>query len=62
MPTCWLPALSCSTSDDMSLVMNMACAFRDNAISRALFDRNHVVEQSIFAEVNGVARKCRPTS
>ena len=23
------------TSDDMSLVMNMACAFRDNAISRA---------------------------
>ena len=45
----------------MSLVVNMACAFRDNAISRALFDRNHVVvEQSIFAEVNGVACKCRP--
>ena len=26
-------------SEDMSLVMNMACAFRDNEISRALFDR-----------------------
>lgn len=48
------------TSDDMSLVVNMACAFRDNATSRALFDRKHVVEQSIFAEVNGVACKCRP--
>lgn len=48
------------TSDDMSLVMNMACSFRDNFTSRALFDRNHVVEQSIFAEVNGVACKCRP--
>ena len=48
------------TSDDMSLVVNMACAFRDNATSRALFDRKHVVEQSIFAKVNGVACKCRP--
>lgn len=47
-------------SDDMALVMNMARAFRDNATSRALFERKHVVEQSIFAEVNGVACKCRP--
>lgn len=48
------------TSDDMAMVMNMACAFRDNTTSRALFDRKHSVEQSIFAEVNGVSCKCRP--
>lgn len=47
-------------SDDMALVMNMACAFRDNTISRALFDRPHSVEQSIYATVNGVSCKCRP--
>ena len=44
----------------MAQVMNMACAFRDNATSRALFDRRHSVEHSIFAEVNDVACKCRP--
>lgn len=48
------------TSDDMAMVINMACAFRDNTTSRALFDRKHSVEQSIFAEVNGVSCKCRP--
>ena len=48
------------TSDDMAMVMNMACAFRDNTISRSLFDRPHGVEQSIYATVNGVSCKCRP--
>lgn len=48
------------SADEMAQVINMACAFRDNEISRALFDRKHAVEQSIFAEVNGVACKCRP--
>lgn len=47
-------------ADDMASVMNMACSFRDNDISRALFDRSHKVEQSIFATINGVACKCRP--
>ena len=46
--------------DDMARVMNMACAFRDNNISRALFDRKHAVEQSICATINGVSCKCRP--
>lgn len=48
------------SADEMAQVMNMACAFRNNATSRALFNRKHVVEQSIFADVNGVACKCRP--
>ena len=48
------------TSDDMAMVMNMACAFRDNKISRALFDRPHSVEQSIYATINGVSCKGRP--
>lgn len=48
------------TSDDMARIMNMACAFRDNTIARALFEMPHQVEQSIFATINGVACKCRP--
>lgn len=48
------------TSDDMARIMNMACAFRDNAIARALFEMQHQVEQSIFTTINGVACKCRP--
>jgi exodeoxyribonuclease VIII len=47
-------------ADDMASVMNMACSFRDNDISRALFDRSHSVEQSIYATINGVSCKCRP--
>ncbi len=47
-------------ADDMASVMNMACSFRDNDISRALFDRSHSVEQSICATINGVSCKCRP--
>lgn len=48
------------TSDDMARIMNMACAFRDNTIARALFEMPHHVEQSIFATINNVACKCRP--
>ena len=48
------------SADEMAQVINMACAFRDNEISRALFDRKHAVEQSIYATVNGVSCKCRP--
>lgn len=47
-------------ADDMAQVMSMACAFRDNKISRALFDRPHSVEQSIYATINGVSCKGRP--
>ena len=47
-------------ADDMARIMNMACSFRDNTISRALFERKHEVEQSIYATVNGVSCKCRP--
>ena len=47
-------------ADDMASVMNMASTFRDNDISRALFDRSHSVEQSIYATINGVSCKCRP--
>ena len=48
------------TSDDMARIMNMACAFRDNTIARALFEIPHHVEQSVFATINNVACKCRP--
>lgn len=48
------------SADEMAQVMNMACAFRDNKISRAMFYRPHSVEHSIYATINGVSCKCRP--
>ena len=48
------------TPDDFALITGMADSFRRHPISADLFAAPHKVEQSIFAEINGVRCKCRP--
>jgi len=48
------------TPDDFALITGMAESFRRHPISAGLLSKPHQVEQSIFAEINGVRCKCRP--
>jgi len=48
------------TASDHESVVAMADAMRANSLTQYLINIPYTVEQSIFAEVNGVKCKCRP--